>query len=116
MLIVDDSAYIRTVIRVFAEKQGFKVVGEAENGRDGVASYKNLTPDIVTLDLVMDEQNGIDALKEIMAFDAAAEVAVISALPAKSPIIKEALELGAKKSFTKPLNEVEFMQYLKTLQ
>jgi len=67
ILLVDDSAFMRTLIKNILKKNGYNVVGEAENGKKGVELYFKLNPDIVFMDVVMPEMNGIDCVKNIRA-------------------------------------------------
>lgn len=66
VLIVDDAAFMRMAIRTVLEKNGFDVAGEAENGRIAVEKYRELMPDIVTMDITMPEMTGTEALKAII--------------------------------------------------
>jgi two-component system chemotaxis response regulator CheY len=96
MLVVDDSKYMRALIKKHVSSQGIVVVGEAENGKDGVEIYKELMPDIVSMDLVMDECNGVDAIKEIFDHDSNAKIIIVSSIAGQEPFIEEAKELGVK--------------------
>jgi two-component system chemotaxis response regulator CheY len=113
MLIVDDSSYMRDVIKVFAGKLNIDVIGEAESGKDGVEQYIKLMPDIVILDLIMDDVDGLEALKKIRGHNPDAAVIMISSTAKQ--IDKEATLLGAKKVFKKPIDKKEFMDYLSGL-
>lgn len=79
VLIVDDTAFMRMSLKAMLEKNGFQVVDEAENGSVAVKKYKELRPDIVTMDITMPVMDGIQALKEIRKFDANSKVIMISA-------------------------------------
>jgi two-component system chemotaxis response regulator CheY len=113
MLIVDDSACSRTLIRLSVKDLDVKIIGEAENGKEGVDKYLKLVPDIVTMDLAMDDGCGIDALKEIIEINHNAVVIVVSSVGGQDLIVKEALELGAKKVFDKPFDGERFAEYIK---
>ncbi|MFZ5944955.1 MAG: response regulator [Bacillota bacterium] len=104
VLIVDDAAFMRMTLRKIFEKNGFEVVGEAENGAKGVEKYKELQPDVVTLDITMPEKDGIAALKEINAYQPKAKVIMVSAMGQES-MVKEALINGAKTFIVKPFKE-----------
>ena len=95
VLIVDDAAFMRQSIRLILERNGYEVVGEAANGIEGVRKYKELMPDIVTLDITMPEMSGIDALKVICEFDPNAKVVMVSAM-GQEILVKEAILNGAK--------------------
>ena len=106
VLIVDDAMFMRNMIaEIFNGKkfgdEEFEVVAEAENGLEAVEKYKEHKPDIVTMDIVMPEMTGIEALKEIMNMDSGANVIMCSALGQDS-LVMEALDAGAKDFIVKP--------------
>ena len=101
VLIVDDAAFMRMMIKDILSKNGFEVVGEAENGAQGVAMYKELKPDLVTMDITMPGLDGIAAVKEIMGSDRGAKVIMCSAMGQQSMVI-DAIQAGAKDFIVKP--------------
>ena len=106
VLIVDDAMFMRNMIaEIFNGKkykeEDYQVVAEAENGIEAVEKYKEHNPDIVTMDIVMPEMTGIEALKEIMGLDSGANVIMCSALGQDS-LVMEALDAGAKDFIVKP--------------
>ena len=103
ILVIDDSTVQRVIIRKYVEKEGHLVVGEAGTGQEGVELYKKLKPDIVTLDIVMPDANGIAILKEIMSYDSDANVIMCSSTAIQHMII-EAIHIGAKSFLVKPFN------------
>jgi two-component system, chemotaxis family, chemotaxis protein CheY len=109
VLIVDDSASMRTKIKTMVEKYGFKVVGEAENGIEGVKKYIELQPDIVSLDIRMPKMSGFEALRCILAYDPKAKVIMIAKIR-KELIVKRSMEYGAKAFIAKPLDEHEIVK------
>lgn len=111
VLIVDDAAFMRLTLKTMLERNGFEVAGEAENGAVGIKKYKELKPDIVTMDITMPIMDGIQALKEIKAFDPEAKVVMLSAVGQK-PFICEAVMLGAKSFIVKPFNEGHVVKVL----
>jgi chemotaxis response regulator CheB len=115
MLIVDDSSYMRDVIKIFVSKLDIAVIGEAVTGNDGVAQYIKHMPDIVTMDFVMEEGNGLEAIKAIMAHNPKASVVLISSIAGQNSLIEEALALGAVKVFKKPLDKFLFIDCIKEL-
>ena len=104
ILIVDDAAFMRASIKNMLTKHGYEIVGEAENGRVAVLKYKELSPDIVTMDITMPEMSGIDGLKEILSFDPSANVIMITAMGQES-MVREAVLCGAKGFVVKPFKE-----------
>jgi len=114
VLIVDDSAFMRMSLRTMLEKNGFQVIDEAENGSVAVIKYKELKPDIVTMDITMPEMDGIQALKEIRKFDSNCKVIIISAMGQES-YVREAVMSGAKGFVVKPFKEDYIIQTLSKL-
>lgn len=111
VLIIDDAAFMRMSIRMMLERNGFEVVGEAENGKDGIRQYKELMPDIVTCDITMPVMTGIDALKGIREFDPKAKIVMVSAM-GQEVLVKEAVMNGAKSFIVKPFKEDHVVQTL----
>ncbi len=101
VLIVDDLAFIKLIIRDTLEKRGFEVAGEASNGIEAVELYMKLKPDIVLMDITMPRMDGIQALSKIMSFDPNAKIIMCSALGQQKLII-QAIQLGAKDFIVKP--------------
>ncbi len=101
ILIVDDAAFMRMMIKDILEKNGFEVVGEAQDGVEAVEKFKELQPDLVTLDITMPEKDGLTALKEILEEDGSAKVIMCSAMGQQSMVI-DAIQAGAKDFIVKP--------------
>lgn len=101
ILIVDDAAFMRMMIKDILTKNGFEVVGEAQDGREAVEKFKELTPDLVTLDITMPEMDGLSALKEIKEINADANVIMCSAMGQQAMVI-DAIQAGAKDFIVKP--------------
>lgn len=101
ILIVDDAAFMRMMIKDILTKNGMEVAGEAENGQIAVGKFKELKPDLVTMDITMPEMDGITALKEILSVDANAKVVMCSAMGQQAMVI-EAIQAGAKDFIVKP--------------
>jgi len=101
VLIVDDAAFMRMMIKNILTKNGFEVVGEASNGVEAVELYKKLKPDLVTMDITMPEMDGIEALKKIKEIDPNAKVIMVSAMGQQQLVI-EAIQAGAKDFIVKP--------------
>lgn len=101
VLVVDDAAFMRMMLKDILSKAGHEIVGEAANGVEAVEKYKELKPDVVTMDITMPEMNGIDAIKEIRKFDPGATIIVCSAMGQQAMVI-EAIQAGAKDFIVKP--------------
>ena len=101
VLIVDDAAFMRMMIKDILTKNGYDVAGEAENGLKAVDKYKELTPDLVLMDITMPEMNGIDAVKSIKAIDPGAKIVMCSAMGQQAMVI-ESIQAGARDFIVKP--------------
>lgn len=104
LLIIDDGAFMRILIKGMVEKNDYIVVGEAPDGEVGVRMYKELKPDLVTMDITMPVKDGISALKEIIEYDRHANVVMVSAM-GQDAFIKESIMSGAKSFVVKPFDE-----------
>jgi two-component system chemotaxis response regulator CheY len=115
-LIVDDALFMRMMIKDILRNAGVEVVGEAENGAEAVTMYDKLRPDLVTMDIVMPEMDGIEAVKQILKGDPAARVIMCSAM-GQQPLVVEALEAGAKDFIVKPFQPSKVIETVnKTLE
>ena len=114
VLVVDDSSLMRRLIRNILTKNGYEVVGEAMNGRLGVEKYKELRPDLVTLDMVMDEMNGLEALKLIKEENPKANVIMVSSM-GQEIIVREAIMAGADNFLIKPFDENQVVEAINKL-
>lgn len=103
VLIVDDTAFMRMMLKTIITGKGYSVVGEAEDGLDAIEKYKELKPDIVTMDITMPRMDGIEGMKGILEIDPNAKIIVCSAMGQKTLVI-EALRLGAKDFIVKPFD------------
>ena len=101
ILIADDASFMRQMIREIIEPEGHEVVGEATNGIEAVDLYNELSPDLVTMDIVMPKRSGIDAVKAILAEHPTACVVMCSAL-GQETLVMEALQAGARDFIVKP--------------
>jgi two-component system, chemotaxis family, chemotaxis protein CheY len=101
ILIVDDSIVLRQMIKDTLAPEGWEIVGEAGNGHDAIELYKQLKPDVVTLDIIMPDMDGMDALKAIIALDPAAKIVIVSELN-QTRVISEAIRCGAQDFIAKP--------------
>ena len=101
VLIADDASFMRQMIREIIEPEGHEVVGEATIGIEAVDLYNELSPDLVTMDIVMPKRSGIDAVKAILAEHPTACVVMCSAL-GQETLVMEALQAGARDFIVKP--------------
>ncbi len=104
IVVVDDAEFMRLALKTALEKNGYEVVGEAENGLKGLELYKSKKPDIITLDITMPIMEGIATLKEIMKYDPKANVIMVSALGQETKV-RQAVILGAKSFIVKPFGD-----------
>ncbi len=103
VLIVDDAAFMRIKLKDILEKNGYEVVAEAQNGNEAVEKYKEVNPDVVTMDITMPEKDGVEALKEIKAFDKDAIVLMCSAM-GQQTMVMDAIRAGAMDFIVKPFD------------
>ncbi len=109
ILIVDDAAFMRMMIRDILTKNGCEVVGEAINGVDAISKYRELKPDITTLDITMPEKDGLQALKEIKSEFPSAKILMCSAMGQQAMVI-EAIQNGAMDFIVKPFQAQRVME------
>jgi two-component system chemotaxis response regulator CheY len=112
ILISDDAAFMRMMIKDILTKNGYNVVGEAENGARAVEKYNELKPDLVLMDITMPEKDGIQALKEIKSSDAGAKVIMCSAMGQQAMVI-EAIQSGARDFIVKPFQADRVIEAVK---
>ncbi|HJV45782.1 MAG TPA: response regulator [Bacillota bacterium] len=112
ILVVDDAAFMRMMIKEILTKNGFNVVGEASDGVQAVEKYKELSPDLVTMDITMPEMDGITALKEIKKLDGGAKIVMCSAMGQQSMVI-EAIQAGARDFIVKPFQADRVLEAIK---
>jgi two-component system chemotaxis response regulator CheY len=101
ILICDDAAFMRMMIKDILTKNGYNIVGEAENGAKAVEKYNELKPDLVLMDITMPEMDGIEALKKIKSGDPNASIIMCSAMGQQAMVI-ESIQSGAKDFIVKP--------------
>ena len=112
ILICDDAAFMRMMIKDILTKNGYTVAGEAENGLKAVEKYKEVSPDLVLMDITMPEMDGIAALKEIKKIDAGAKVIMCSAMGQQAMVI-ESIQAGAKDFIVKPFQAERVLEAVK---
>jgi two-component system, chemotaxis family, chemotaxis protein CheY len=101
VLVCDDAIFMRTMISDILSQAGFEIVGEAESGVQAVAKYRELKPDLVTMDIVMPDMGGIEAVREICKSDPEAKILMCSAM-GQQALVVEAIQAGAKDFVVKP--------------
>jgi len=109
ILVVDDAAFMRMLLKKILVQGGHQVVGEASNGREAVEKYKELRPDLVTMDIVMPEMDGITAVKEIKKIDPNAKIVMITAVGQEAKVM-EALKAGASGYIVKPFQAQKVLE------
>ena len=109
ILVVDDSRFYRNIIKDKLTKAGYRIVAEAGDGIEALDLYMKHHPDLITMDIIMPKQSGIDTIKEIFAFDPAAKIIVMTAL-GHAPIVRRALNLGVAEVLVKPVNFPELIE------
>lgn len=111
VLVVDDAIFMRKMISEILEENGMEVVGESDTGSGAIEKYKELRPDLVTMDIIMPEMNGIDAVRKIMTVDSNAKIVMCSAL-GQQALVQEAMAAGAKDFLIKPFNPSRVVEVL----
>jgi two-component system chemotaxis response regulator CheY len=101
VLVCDDAAFMRSLLSDILGQAGFEVVGEAQTGSEAVAKFKELKPDLVTMDILMPDMGGIDAVREIVRIQSDARVLMCSAM-GQQALVLEAIRAGAKDFVVKP--------------
>ncbi len=112
ILVCDDAAFMRMMIKDILGKNGYTVAGEAENGQKAVEKYTELKPDLVLMDITMPEMDGIQALKEIRKIDGSAKVIMCSAMGQQAMVI-ESIQAGAKDFIVKPFAPERVLEVVK---
>ncbi len=114
VLIVDDAIFMRTMIGDILKQAGFEVVGEASSGVEAVEKYRELEPDLVTMDIVMPDMGGIDAVKEILSEHPDAKILMCSAM-GQQALVVEAIQAGAKDFVVKPFQPSRVLEAVQRL-
>ncbi len=112
VLVCDDAAFMRMMIKDILTKNGYEIAGEAENGAVAVSKYAETKPDLVMLDITMPEMDGIQALKAIKAADSGAKVIMCSAMGQQAMVI-ESIQAGAKDFIVKPFQADRVLEAVK---
>ncbi|HOS82160.1 MAG TPA: response regulator [Methanolinea sp.] len=114
ILIVDDTLFMRTLLKNILFSGGHDIVGEAGDGDEAIAKYQELKPDLVTMDVVMPKVNGIEALKGIRAIDPNAKVVMCTAV-GQEQMVKLAIKTGAKGYIVKPFQAPKVLEEIKNV-
>jgi two-component system, chemotaxis family, chemotaxis protein CheY len=114
VLIVDDAAFMRVSIKNMLAKNGYEIIGEAENGKIAIQKYQELSPDIVTMDITMPEMDGLASIKKILEYNPSANIIMISAMGQES-MVREAVLSGAKGFIVKPFKEEAIVSALNNI-
>ena len=114
ILVVDDGLFMRSLIKKMLIANGYEIAGEAEDGEAAVERYRELHPDIVTMDITMPKQDGVYALEQILSFDPNASVVMVSSL-GQEENVKRAIRVGAKGFVVKPFNEATIMSVINNI-
>lgn len=115
VLVVDDALFMRKMLSDILKNEGIEVCGEAENGKEAIEKYRQLRPDLVTMDIVMpkmEEVDGVCAVREIMKIDPQAKIIMVSAMGQHSLVV-EAIQAGAKDFVTKPFQPSRVIEAIK---
>ncbi len=112
ILIVDDAAIIRRILKSMFQKNGFTVAGEAQDGQEGISLYRELKPDLVTMDITMPNIDGISATRGILQEFPDARIIMVSSVGQEN-VIREAIGLGALDFIVKPLKEEQIISAVK---
>ena len=112
ILVCDDAAFMRMMIKDILTKNGYNIAGEAENGLRAVEKYNETKPDLVLMDITMPEMDGIQALKKIKEMDPSANIIMCSAMGQQAMVI-EAIQSGAKDFIVKPFQAERVLEAVK---
>lgn len=112
VMIVDDALFMRNMLKDIFARAGYDVVGEAEDGEAALERYREIRPDLVTMDIVMPKRSGIEALRDIISEDPQACVVMVSALGQDS-LVLEAVETGARDFIVKPFKEDKVLEVVR---
>ena len=111
ILIVDDSRTSRKILRTILEENGHEIIAEAMNGKDGLEKFKEVKPDLITMDITMPVMYGIETLKKIREYDRTAKVVMVTAAGQKTMMV-DAIKYGASEFLTKPYEAMQIIDII----
>ncbi|MBI4743703.1 MAG: response regulator [Actinobacteria bacterium] len=111
VLIVDDAAFMRMMLKDILTKAGYEIVGEAASGLEAVERFKEVKPDLITMDITMPEMDGIEAVRNIRKIDSEVKILMVSAMGQQKLII-ESLEAGANDFIVKPFQPAKVIEII----
>ncbi len=114
ILLVDDTKFMRMMLKNILQPKGYEIVDEAGDGLEAIEKYKQHKPDLVTMDIVMPNMTGIEAVKNITADDSGANVIMVTAVGQESKV-KEAIQAGAKGYIVKPFQAPQVLEEVKKI-
>ncbi|MEK6598142.1 MAG: response regulator [Gemmatimonadota bacterium] len=114
VLVCDDAIFMRTMISDILSQAGYQIVGEAESGAQAVQKYRELKPELVTMDIVMPDMSGIEAVREICKEDPDARILMCSAM-GQQALVVEAIQAGAKDFVVKPFQPSRVLEAVQRL-
>jgi two-component system, chemotaxis family, chemotaxis protein CheY len=114
VLVCDDAIFMRTMITDILTSAGYEVIGEAETGAQAVEKYRQLKPDLVTMDIVMPDMGGIEAVREICRENPEAKILMCSAM-GQQALVVEAIQAGAKDFVVKPFQPSRVLEAVQRL-
>lgn len=112
ILVVDDAAFMRLMLKNILSRHGYEIVGEAENGQDAVEKYKALSPDLVTMDITMPVMEGVEAVRLIKQHDPNAKIIMCSAMGQQTMVV-QSLQAGARDFIVKPFQEERVLESIR---
>ena len=115
ILLADDSAFMRTMLKSILTNAGFEIAAEAQSGEEAVQKYRDLQPDLITMDLVMLGKGGLKAVKDIMAKDKFARILMVSSMGGQQALVVEAIQAGARGFVVKPFEPEQLVAEVKRI-
>jgi len=115
VMVVDDSEFVARLMSKMLAGTEYSVIGHAKNGQEALVKYQELKPEIVTMDIIMPNMNGIEAITELFKIDHKAKVLVVSAM-GHDNVIQQAMDLGAKHYILKPFQKDDFLRAVQVVK